>query len=263
MLYAGIDVGSLTAEAVVVKNGQVVAHQRMNVLPNPVDSAREIVTRLEAESRIRWADVAFAVSTGYGREQVEKQGLAHKNVSEISCHGYGAAALSPHVRTVIDVGGQDAKVIRLGDAGELLDFAMNDKCAAGTGQFLEVMSQALGVSLDELGPLSMDARQPVRMSSRCSIYVETEVHHYLQRGVAKAEIAAGVNRAMAERVAALVRRVGLREQAMMTGGVAKNNAVRAQLEKILGARMQSPRIDPQLVGAYGAAMLACLEGGGE
>ena len=256
MLYAGIDVGSLTAEAVVVENGRVVAAQSMNVLPNPVDSAREVTGRLFAESGIGKENIRYTISTGYGREKVEAEGMAQENISEISCHGFGAFSLAPEVRTVVDIGGQDAKVIKVNGQGDLGNFVMNDKCAAGTGHFLEIMSKALGVTLDELGPMSLGSRRPVEMSNRCSIYVETEVIHYLQRGVAKVDLAAGINKAMAGRVLALVRRVQVEKEVMLTGGVAKNVAVKAELEKMLGMRMLESRIDPQIIGAYGAAMLA-------
>ncbi|MDP8257474.1 MAG: acyl-CoA dehydratase activase [Candidatus Alcyoniella australis] len=256
MLFAGIDVGSLTAEAVVVNSTGIVAGQSMSVLPNPVDSAREVLGRLLRQQGIALKQIEYTISTGYGREQVQLEGMAQSNVSEISCHGMGAYAQLPRVRTVIDIGGQDAKVIKLDEAGELADFVMNDKCAAGTGHFLEIMSRALGVTLEQLGPLSLGSRTPIEMSNRCSIYVETEVIHYLQRGASKVDLAAGINRSMAERVVALVRRVKPKREVMLTGGVAKNVAVRAELERMLQVKMVRPQIDPQLIGAYGAAVLA-------
>ncbi|HUT53739.1 MAG TPA: acyl-CoA dehydratase activase [bacterium] len=256
MYYAGIDIGSLTAEAVIVKDGKVVAARIMNVFPNPVDSAREVMGRALKSAGIGAGDISSAISTGYGRDQVQAAGMAQENVSEISCHGYGAFCVDPSVRTVIDIGGQDAKVIKMDGSGKLMNFVMNDKCAAGTGHFLEVMSRTLGVGLEELGPLALESKKPVLMSNRCTIYVETEVIHYLQRGVSRKDVAAGISRAMAERVVALARRVRPEPKVMLTGGVAKNTAVRAELEKILGARMERPSLDPQLIGAYGAAMLA-------
>ncbi len=259
MYYAGIDIGSLTAEAVIVKHGRMIAGEIMNVLPNPVDSARQVMGRALKSAGIGPGEVSSAISTGYGRDQVQAAGMARENVSEISCHGYGAFCVDPAVRTVIDIGGQDAKVIKLDHAGKLMNFVMNDKCAAGTGHFLEVMSRTLGVGLEELGPLALESRKPVLMSNRCTIYVETEVIHYLQRGVANKDVAAGISRAMAERVVALARRVQPEPRIMLTGGVAKNTAVRAELEKILGARMERPGLDPQLIGAFGAAMLAARE----
>ena len=263
MFFAGIDVGSLTAEAVIVDDNkmEIVHAQSMNVLPNPVDSAKEVMRRVLKKLDLSWDSLAYTVSTGYGREKIEKKKLAGENISEISCHGYGAFCACPDIRTVIDIGGQDAKVIKLNAKGDLVDFAMNDKCAAGTGHFLEIMSKALGVGLDEIGPISLGSKKPVEMSNRCSIYVETEVIHYIQRGVSKIDLAAGINRAMAERVFALVRRIGPEDSLMMTGGVAKNVAVRSELEKMLKKRMVVPKIDPQIIGAYGAEMLAAKSGG--
>lgn len=261
MYYAGIDVGSLTAQAVVINSKGIAAYKSIGVKPHPVQSAKAVVEMLVQEEGVSWREVQFCVSTGYGREQVQAEGLSQDNMSEISCHGLGAAFLVPEVRTVIDIGGQDAKVIRVGPGGELLDFVMNDKCAAGTGRFLEVQARTLGLSLDELGTISFQAERALELSSRCSIFCETEVLHYLQRGHSKADIAAGVNRAMAERVAALVRRVGLEKEVTMSGGVAKNAAVRAELERMLNVRLVKYDVDSQIVGALGAALMARRRGG--
>lgn len=263
MRFGGIDVGSLTAQAVIMEDGKITGYRSIGVKPNPVDSAQTVMGELLAELGLRPQDITYTVSTGYGREQVQARGLAQANVSEISCHGVGALWLLPNVRTIIDIGGQDAKVIRMEASGELKDFVMNDKCAAGTGRFLEVMCRTLDISLDELGALSLKSRNPVDLSSRCSIFCETEVLHYLQRGVDKADIAASVNRAMAERVAALARRVGVEPEVTMSGGVAKNAAVKGELERILGVRMVPCPVDPQIVGALGAAVLARKMGGGK
>ena len=270
MPFAGIDVGSLTAQAVLIEDGKtqilkslgvrLLSHS-ISVRPNPLDSARTVMGGLLDESGLSWSDITYCVSTGYGRDSVQAEGLAQANVSEISCHGTGAYSLAPHVRTIIDIGGQDAKVIRMDQGGDLVNFVMNDKCAAGTGRFLEVMSRTLGVGFEELGPLAFRARGKVELSSRCSIFAETEVLHYLQKGAEKSDLAAGVTRSMADRVMALARRVGVEKDVMMTGGVAKNVAVRSELEKMLGLRMIAPSIDPQLIGAYGAAVMARRAGG--
>jgi predicted CoA-substrate-specific enzyme activase len=260
----GIDVGSLTAEAVALRDRVVIASARIDVLPDPVDSARRVLEALAPRLRERGLDPRrpeVAVATGYGRERLCEAGLADRHVSEISCHGAGAfhapaVAASAAVRTVIDIGGQDAKVIRVDGAGGLVDFAMNDKCAAGTGHFLELMCRTLGVGLDDLGPLALGARRPATMRSRCTIFVESEVLHLLQRGWDRRDIAAGVCQALADRVVALVRRVRFEPVGAMTGGVAKNVAVRREVEKRLGHRVAELGLDPQLVGAYGAAVLA-------
>ena len=261
MYYAGIDVGSLTAQAVVINSKGIHAFKSMGVKPHPVQSAKAVVDMLVQDEKVPWGDIKFCVSTGYGREQVQAEGLSQDNMSEISCHGLGAYFLVPEARTVIDIGGQDAKVIRIGPGGELIDFVMNDKCAAGTGRFLEVQARTLGLSLDEIGTISQSAEKVLELSSRCSIFCETEVLHYLQRGHKKADIAAGVNRAMAERVASLVRRVGLEKEVTMSGGVAKNVAVRAELERMLNVRLIKYTVDSQIVGALGAALMAKRMGG--
>ena len=260
MFYLGIDVGSLTAEAILLEGTRVVASATIAALANPLDSAQEVRGRVLGERGLGPVDVRYTISTGYGREAIQTEGIAQQNLSEISCHGYGAWCLQPRVRTVIDIGGQDAKAIRVDERGGLDRFAMNDKCAAGTGHFLEHMSRTLEVDLDELGPLALSARRPVRMTSRCTIFVETEVLHFLQRGRTRANIAAGVADAMAERVSALARRVHPVAEMTMTGGVAKNVAVRREVEKRLGLPLAHLRFDPQLVGAYGAARLAARKG---
>ncbi len=260
--YGGIDVGSLSAQAVILENGSIRSYYTMPVKPNPLDSATSVLYLALEAGGLEPGDLAFTVSTGYGREQVQKEGLSQANVSEISAHGKGAHWLLPAAHTIIDIGGQDAKVIRVDRDGELVDFVMNDKCAAGTGRFLEVMARTLGVSLEELGPLSFKARNPIELSTRCSIYCETEALHYLQRGVESADIAASVNRTMAERVLALVRRVGMEKEATMTGGVAKNVAVRKELERLIGSRLLEYDVDSQIVGALGAALIAREQGGG-
>jgi predicted CoA-substrate-specific enzyme activase len=271
MPFAGIDVGSLTAQAVLIEDGRTpllktigvrLLYKSISVKPNPLDSARTVMGELLDEHGLSWGDITYCVSTGYGRDKVQNEGLAQENISEISCHGTGAFSTAPRVRTIIDIGGQDAKVIRVSEAGDLDNFVMNDKCAAGTGRFLEVMSRTLGISFQDLGPLAIKARSRIELSSRCSIFAETEVLHFLQKGYDKAELAAGICKSMADRVMALVRRVGTEPEVMMTGGVAKNIAVRSELERMLGQHMLSSNIDPQIMGAYGAAVLAQRSGGG-
>jgi predicted CoA-substrate-specific enzyme activase len=256
MITCGIDVGSLTAQAVLLQGDTIRAFESIRALPGPLESARAVTGAALAAGGLSAADLAFTVATGYGRTRVQEHGLAQANVSEISCHGAGARLLLPGVRTVIDIGGQDAKVIRLDRAGELSDFVMNDKCASGTGRFLEAMSRTLGVPLDRLGSLALAARAPVKLSARCSIFCETEVLHHMQRGLELADLAGGVTAAMAERVAALARRLGLEPAVTMTGGVAKNAGVGRALERLLGLRLTPCPVDPQLVGALGAARLA-------
>ena len=258
MIACGLDLGSLTAQAVLVDiaAGVVVAAHSQRARPSPMDSAAQLLAAVLGKAGLDQAAVGRVVATGYGRQRLVEQGVAQDHVSEISCHGAGAGFMLPGARTVIDIGGQDAKVIRLGPGGGLEDFVMNDKCASGTGRFLEVMARCLGVELEALGPLALGSADAVPLSARCSIFCETEVLHHLQRGETPASLAAGVCRAMAQRVAALVRRLDPIPPLTMTGGVAKNEAVRRELERLLGAKLTALDMDPQLMGALGAALHA-------
>ncbi len=262
MLFGGTDVGSLTAQAVVLEDGKIAGYRNIRVLPNPVESAKRVMGELLEELGLR-QDEVIIFSTGYGREKLVEVGFAREHVSEISCHGRGAFWLNPAIRTIIDIGGQDAKVIRVDGEGNLVNFVMNDKCAAGTGRFLEIQAKALGLTLDELGEMTFRSANPVVITARCSIYAETEVLHYMQRGVAKEDIAAGVNRSMAERIYYLARRVGVEREVTLTGGVAKNMGVKQELEKILNVKFADLGVDPQIVGALGAAIFAMEKYGGE
>jgi len=256
MIACGVDIGSLTAQAVLVDDaGAILAHCNRRARPSPVDSAREVLDGAAAAAVGR-GDIGATVATGYGRQKLVEVGLARAHVSEISCHGAGAFHQLPGARTVIDIGGQDAKVIRLDPSGELGDFVMNDKCASGTGRFLEVMARTLEVDLERLGQMALQAAEPTPLSARCSIFCETEVLHHLQRGVDAAALAAGICRAMADRVAALTRRLGAEPAVTMTGGVAKNDGVRRELERLLGQRLVPLPRDPQVMGALGAALHA-------
>lgn len=266
MPFAGIDVGSLTAQAVLIEDGRTpllktigvkLLSRSIRVKPNPLESARTVMGELLEESGFSWDDIVYCVSTGYGRDRVQDEGLSQENVSEISCHGIGAFSLEPRIRTVIDIGGQDAKVIRMDQHGELANFVMNDKCAAGTGRFLELMAKALGVELEQLGPLALSADDTIGITKTCSVLAMYDVLCLLYDGETPQRIASGVCMAMAERISKLAKRVGIKPEVAMTGGVAKNTAVVAQLKEILGVeQLELPDIDPQIIGALGAALFA-------
>ncbi len=253
MRYAGIDIGSLTGKAVIIEGGRMLASLVVHVKRNPVQTSEEVYHQVLAKANLKIDDVDFCVGTGYGREKIP---FANKTLSEISCHGKGAHSCDPAIRTIIDVGGQDCKVITLDDAGNLKDFMMNDKCAAGTGRYLELMADLLGLSLDDLGTLSLKTRTPVQLTSICSIYAQAEVLHLISQKTRKEDIAAGVNRAMAERAAVLARKLVLREKMAVTGGVAKNKGVVQNLEHILDIKFTPLPVDPQIIGALGAAYIA-------
>ncbi|MBM4464804.1 MAG: 2-hydroxyglutaryl-CoA dehydratase [Chloroflexi bacterium] len=256
MYFVGIDIGALTVKAVVLDGtGMVIASDLARSRHDSRQVAARLVEGLLVREGIAAEDVGYTVVTGYGRVTYE---AANEEVSEITCHARGAIHLFPTARTVIDIGGQDSKVIRVHPQGYVTDFAMNDKCAAGTGRFLEVMAEALEVGVEELGPLSQQSRHPVTISSTCTVFAESEVIAQMSRGAPKADIVAGLHAAIASRVAGLAGQVGLEEAVVMTGGVAQNIGVVRALEKQTGLPIHLPP-EPQLVGALGAALLAYVK----
>jgi predicted CoA-substrate-specific enzyme activase len=253
MIVAGCDVGSLTAEAVIIKDGKILASEIIRVRPKAEQSAVEVMDKALASLKMGYGDIRYIVSTGYGRETIP---FANHNISEISCHGKGAHFLVPSIRTVIDIGGQDCKAIRIDETGMLQDFVMNDKCAAGTGRSLELMSQYLGVDFSDLAALAEKADQAITITSQCSIFSELEIMHYLMEDKKTADIAAGICESMARRVKMLVGRVGIKQDIAITGGVCKNTVVVKYLEEMLGIRFVPFQEDPQIIGALGAAVFA-------
>lgn len=251
--FLGIDIGSLTVKAVLLDTD---LHQTgRGVVPagyGGQEAAAALVTRLLKDCQLDDDDLAYTIVTGYGRVRFD---AADEEISEISCHGRGAFHLCPAARTVIDIGGQDSKAIRLDQRGRVLDFAMNDKCAAGTGRFLEVMAAALDVAIEELGPLARQSEHPVSISSTCTVFAETEAISHIARGAAKQDVAAGLHQAIASRVLGLAARVGLEPTVALTGGVALNPGVIGALEKLSSLPITVPT-DPQTVGALGAALYA-------
>ncbi len=252
MIVAGCDVGSLTAKAVIM-NGSLLGHAVIKAKAKPEESAAEVMDLALEKARLKMENISFCVGTGYGRNKIPFVNLA---VSEIACHGKGAQWIMPSVRTVIDIGGQDCKAMRMDKDGNVLKFSTNDKCAAGTGRFLEVMARLLGVSLDELGTISENAKDPLSLSSTCTVWVQAEVIHHLNSQKPIADIAAAINRAMAIRVGILANQVSVEKDICMSGGVAKNRGVVSHLEKLLGIKIKKLKYDPQIVGALGAAVIA-------
>ena len=253
MIVAGCDVGSLTAEAVILNDGKILSSEIVRVRQRPEQSAEDAMNGALAKAGLSIEEIDYCVGTGYGRE---KMPFADKCVTEISCHGRGAQWLVPSVRTIIDIGGQDCKVIKVDEKGKLLNFVTNDKCAAGTGRFFEVMAKALKVDLQELGPLSLRSKKPIGMTNVCTVYTQAEVIVYLNEGLDLADIAAGINHAVARRIKTLAARVGVERDVTMTGGVAKNIGAVKSLEELLGVSRKELPVDPQIVGALGAALYA-------
>jgi len=253
MIVAGCDVGSLTAEAVIMENDTIIGSEIIRVRPKAEQSAKDVMDKLLSRIHLSYDDIHFTVATGYGRENIS---FANDNVSEISCHGKGAHFLVPSIKTVIDVGGQDCKAIRVNSDGALEDFVMNDKCAAGTGRSLELNAESLGVDVSELGPLCLEATNAVTITNQCSIFTEMEIMHLLMEDKSVANIAAGINEAMARRVKMLVGKVGVKKDIGITGGVSKNIGVVKYLENMLETGFVEFPEDPQIIGALGAALFA-------
>ncbi|MEE9199757.1 MAG: acyl-CoA dehydratase activase, partial [Dehalococcoidia bacterium] len=218
-------------------------------------AARACMEATMVEAGVGQDELEFIVTTGYGRSLVS---FGHKNVTEISCHARGAHYLFPEVRTVIDIGGQDSKVISLDGEGRVAGFNMNDKCAAGTGRFLEVLARALGVALEDMGRLSLSSTAPAQVSSLCTVFAESEIVSLSAQGSSQVDIIAGLHEAIGRRLQSLVKGVGVRPRVMMSGGVAKNQGVVRVLERLLGTEIIIPD-EPQIVGALGAALYALEE----
>ncbi len=252
MITAGIDVGSITTKAAVMADGNILGTRIIFTGYNSEAAGRKVYEELLEELGIERTAVSRVVSTGYGRRSVK---FVDKSMTEIICHGTGAHYLNPHIRSVIDIGGQDSKAILLDEKGKVKNFAMNDKCAAGTGRFLEVMARAMEVDLDGFGALSLKAGNPSGISSLCTVFAESEVISLISRGERRENIIAGIHESIAARTVAMANRVGIIPPVVMTGGVAKNIGVVAALEKKLSMTIGVSEY-AQVNGAIGAAVLA-------
>ncbi len=255
MYSAGIDIGSIIPKAVIMKGGEILAGRVIFTGYNAESAGRKAFDAVLADLRLDRSAIARIVSTGYGRKSLA---LADKSVTEIMCHAAGARHISPRIRSIIDIGGQDSKAILLDDRGKVANFAMNDKCAAGTGRFLEVMARAMEVDLDEFGRMSLQAGQPAKISSLCTVFAESEIISLIAGGEKRENIIAGIHESICARVLAMANRVGISPPIMMTGGVAKNVGVVRAFEKAIGSTVEVSEY-AQLNGAIGAALLAqCL-----
>lgn len=252
MYVAGIDIGSTSGEALILDGERVLAWSVVDTGYNSRHAAALALDEALARSGLTREQLGSIVATGYGRVSVE---FADSQVTEISCYARGIHHLYPEVMTVIDIGGQDSKVVAIGPGGKPLDFAMNDKCAAGTGRFIEVIARALQLDLEDMGPSALRARHAADISSTCTVFAESEVVSLVAEGVPREEIVAGVCRAIARRVGAMARRVGVEPPVAFAGGVAKNVGVVRALEEVLGEDLIVPE-EPQIVGALGAALVA-------
>jgi predicted CoA-substrate-specific enzyme activase len=251
-LFMGLDIGSTTSKCVILDSDRRICAKSLVIGGAGTSGSDEAVRAALAEVGAMQEDISRIVVTGYGRGLVEG---AHKQVSELSCHAVGAHELHPGARTVIDIGGQDAKVLKLGITGMLERFVMNDKCAAGTGRFLEEMSRVLEVPINLMAEEAARSTERIDISSTCVVFAETEVVSQLSHGAATRDILNGVFRSIASRVTSLAQREGITPEVVMTGGVARNEGVRLALEEEFG---ETVSVSPlaQYAGALGAALFA-------
>ena len=248
----GIDIGSTASKCIMLADGkEIVAKSLISVGAGTSGPQRAISEVLEQAGKTK-EEMAFVLATGYGRNSLE--GIADTQMSELSCHAKGATFLFPQVHTVIDIGGQDVKILQV-ENGVMTNFVMNDKCAAGTGRFLDVMARVLEVKVEDLGTLGAQSTKTVEINSTCTVFAESEVISQLSMGTDKRDIINGIHRSVASRVTGLAHRVGIRDQVVMTGGVAQNSGVVKALEESLGHEVHISPLT-QYNGALGAALFA-------
>jgi predicted CoA-substrate-specific enzyme activase len=254
MAYAaGVDVGSTQTKAIVInEDAEIVSRSLVDTGANVVKAAEQAFHKALIDGDLREEEVEYVVGTGYGRYRVT---FGNTQVTEISCHARGSVKMFPKTHIVLDMGGQDTKAIRVSETGEVLDFCMNDKCAAGTGRFLGAASSALEIPLDELGPTALLAEKPVRISTTCTVFAESEVLSWLGKGKKIEDILWGVHQSIASRSVGLLRRVGIDEEMTFSGGVAKNVGMIKALEENLGMKLNVSE-ESHYMGALGAALFA-------
>lgn len=253
MIYTiGIDIGSTTSKCVLLENGEKIIAKSLLQAGTGTSGPEKSFQELLNKGHLNRADISYVMATGYGRTTFEDR---DDEMSELSCHAKGVSKTSKDVRTIIDIGGQDAKVIQINDSGIISNFVMNDKCAAGTGRFLDVMSNILQLDIGELEIYARRAENPVKISSTCTVFAESEVISQLSKGVNLDELVAGICASVGSRVAALAKRIGVKDNVYMSGGVAKNGGVRDALEKELNTEIYYTD-ESQYMGALGAAMIA-------
>ncbi|HEX9745784.1 MAG TPA: acyl-CoA dehydratase activase [bacterium] len=250
---AGVDVGSTQTKAVIINEKQeIVSRALIDTGANVVQAAENSFHQALDGSRLNDDEVEYIIGTGYGRYRIT---FGNNQVTEISCHGRGAVHMFPETQTVIDMGGQDTKAIRVNNRGEIIDFCMNDKCAAGTGRFLGAAAKALDIELDDLGPTALKFSKPVRISTTCTVFAESEVLSWLGKGKKIEDILWGVHQSIASRSISLLRRVGIKDQITFTGGVTRNTAMIKALEDKLETKLNVSD-DSHYMGALGAALFA-------
>jgi predicted CoA-substrate-specific enzyme activase len=270
MLTMGLDIGSCNAKCVILKDGQLLTYGNIETEPDSIKTAYAVVDAAVHRSPEQWGehriqvpdvntdslrieDMDYIVATGYGRAVVP---FAHDRITEISCHGRGAHWLVPGVSTILDMGGQDCKAIRVNEQGNVIAFLINDKCAAGTGRFIEIIAAALKIPLPDAGELSLKSTQDIPFSTGCTVFVKNEAVALMRQGVSKADILAGLHQVISMRAMSLLKRVGIEEKFVITGGIGKNVGVVTRIREQIGGMQIAIPPEAQLAGALGAALFA-------
>ncbi|MBF0510599.1 MAG: CoA activase [Deltaproteobacteria bacterium] len=252
MITAGIDAGSKTIKAVVVKDGRIIGQAKGDAGYDVKPSAEAVWQEALKAAGIKASDISKVVATGAGRDEAP---YVQAKITEVSAAAKGAVALNPAIRTVIDVGAEEGRAIKINADGKVVDFAINEKCAAGSGAFIESMARALEVTLEELGPLSLQSTKMVNMNAQCAVFAESELVTLVHAKTAKPDMARAIHNAISDRITSLVRRVGLETPVMLIGGLAKNIGFYTSLKNMLETDILVPE-DPDIVGAFGAALAA-------
>jgi len=258
--FGGCDAGSTYTKCVIIdEDGNIVANVTNKSRINPVLSAKDALdSAISQVGDLKTAeDLTYLIGTGYGRNKVP---FADENISEISCHAMGVHVANPDIKAIIDIGGQDVKGIAIDDDGTVLNFAMNDKCAAGTGRFFEAMANAFEMPLDEFSKLSLKAKNVIPITAQCTVFAESEVISLVGEGKPMDEIAAGIEMSVAKRCFVMAKKAGAVDSVTLTGGCAKNDGLKEAIEKVLKLKVIDLPIDPQLMGALGAAEFARQKG---
>jgi predicted CoA-substrate-specific enzyme activase len=252
-MYAGCDLGAVTARVVIIEDDAIVASETMPYKKLPVQAAVEAFEKALSKANLSQDQIDYCVATGFGKKAVP---YADADSAEVVCLNRAFRLLNTDVRTVIDAGGQSMRAINFNQKGKVLDSTVNEKCAAGTGRFIEVMAKALELPLEEVSALAFESVDPVAITSQCGVFAESEVITYVNGGRDRADIVAGIARSVAAKVSSLVRRISLEERVAMVGGVALNAGVRKYVEEDLGVKLAELEADPQIYGALGAALVA-------
>ena len=255
MRALGIDIGAVSAKAVIVSESGVIAYKVIDTGSQVKRVVDNLARTVLEDAHLSFKELKGVIATGYGRIAVP---FADKKITEITCHARGVHHLLPDVRAIIDIGGQDSKGILIDEEGNVVDFVMNDKCAAGTGRFLEVMAKALELTVDELGHISLKSENSCPITSTCTVFAESEVVALKAEGNAREDIIAGIHQSIARRISAMVLQIGKGKTIALTGGVAKNTGVVKALKDEMKVLIQVPE-DPQITGALGAALIALNE----